>query len=88
MAMHFFATNDAEFPLFKVIGQEVYTSRPDARNRLSGAVSLLQAGDLPAPEFLHCYSMIIHNNATGQIEVGADGEIYVDYRYGYPVGRY
>lgn len=88
MIMHFFATNDSEYPVFKVVGQTLYADRTTARNHLYGAVTLLKEGDLPTPEFLHLYSMIIHVETAGQIEVGTDSEIYVDFRAGYPAGRY
>ncbi len=86
VAMHIFATNDAEYPIFKVVGQTLYTDRTIARNHLDGAASLLREGELPTPEFLHLYSYIVDGN--GNIELGIDGEIYVDYRAGYPSGRY
>ena len=84
--MHIFATNDGEFPIFKVLGQNVYTSRVDARNNLDGDVTTLISGDLPTPEFCHLYSMIV--DADGNVYPGADGEIYVDYKSGYPASRF
>ncbi len=86
--MHFFFTNDAEFPIFKVLGQTLYKNRTEARRHLDSDVTLLKAGELPTPEFLHMYSIIIHNESNGQIETGLDKEIYADFRFGYPVQRY
>ena len=84
--MHMFATNDAEFPIFKVVGQNLYADRDAARRNLDGEVTFLAEGELPTPEFLHLCSYIL--DGTGAIETGLDGEIYVDFRHGYPVSRF
>ena len=84
--MHIFATNDAEYPIFKVVGQEIYSDRTTARNNLAGASTMLESGDLPTPEFVHLFSYIL--DAVGVIETGTDGEIYTDFRFGYPVSKY
>ena len=84
--MHFFATNDAEFPVFKVVGQNLYPDRTTARQRLDGEISTFKEGELPSPEFLHLFSYIL--DGVGNIETGIDAEVYVDFRHGYPIARY
>lgn len=83
---HVFATNDSEYSIFKVVGQALYPDRTTARHHLGGEMAVFQEGDLPTPEFLHLYSYILDGN--GKIETGTDGEVYIDYRQGYPISRY
>ena len=86
--MHIIYSGDAEYPYVKVIGQNLYADRATARQQLNAEISNLQLEGMPSPEFKFLYSMIIHNESTGQIETGADGEIYVDWRLGLPISRY
>ena len=84
--MHIFATNDGEFPIMKVVGQNLYADRTSARQRLEGEMIRFQEGNLPTPEFLHLYSYIL--DGAGVIETGLDTEIYIDFRSHYPVDRF
>lgn len=84
--MHIFITNDGEFPIFKLVGQDLYADRTEARRHLEGEMAIFRDGDLPTPEFLHLYSYILDGN--GVVETGLDGEIYIDYRLDYPISRY
>ncbi len=86
--MHFMMSNDLIQPIKQIIGQNYYGSRSDARDNLEGEVSILKMGGLPTPEFIFLYSMIIHDKEDMKIEKGADGEIYVDHRFGSPVKRF
>jgi hypothetical protein len=86
--MHIIYSGDVKYPYVKIIGQNLYGDRTTARERLDSEVSLLQLDGLPSPEFKFLYSMIIHNESTGQIETGLDGEIYIDHRTGHPAARF
>jgi len=86
--MFFFVTNDGENPIFKIVGQKLYENRTLARQDFHGACTKILSGNLPTPEFLAVYGVIVHNESIGQVEKGADNEIYIDYRYGFPVSMY
>lgn len=87
VVMHIVYGGDAEFPYVKIVGQKLYASRDAARARLEAEITLLKLDGLPSPEFKFLYSMIIHNEGTGQIETGTNGEVYIDWRYNYPTPR-
>lgn len=86
--MHIAYGGDAEFPYVKIVGQRLYATRDAARAQLEAEITLLNLSGLPSPELKFLYSMIIHNEATGQIETGTNGEVYIDWRYGYPTARF
>ncbi len=88
VVMHMFATNDGENGIFKIVGQNLYPDRTAARQNLFGDASTIEIGELPSPEFVHLYSMIINSESNGTIETGPDKEIYVDFRMSYPISRY
>ncbi len=83
---HIWASNDGEFPIVKIVGQALYADRGTAREHLAGEMALFLEGTLPTPEFVHLYSYII--DGAGNIEKGSDDEIYIDFKQGYPIGRY
>jgi len=83
-----FATNNKQYPIMRVIGQYLHPDRGTAREHLASNVWELQMNGLPSPEMRAIFSVIIHIENTGQIEVGADDEIWVDCRHSYPVSRY
>lgn len=83
--MTFWQTNNKLTPLIQILGQEIFTSRNDARDQLPYWAYKLEMDGFPASETTLLGSMIIHEQAAGQIETGADGEIWVDHRHGPPV---
>ncbi len=85
---HFFATNDAEFPFFKLLGQTLYANRGEARDKIFQEIATLKTNGLPTPEMVHIGSCIVHNESTGQIEKGSDDEIWIDFRSQQFVPRY
>jgi len=82
--MLMFATNDAEHPVFKVVGQQMYTSRAVARERISSEIVRLKMDSIPTPEFAAMYVYIVRGGASGAILKGADDEVYYDYRDTFP----
>ena len=86
--MIFFATNDGKYPIFKVVGQHLYANRGLARKALYSELMSIKEGELPTPEFLPLGAMIIRNKNLGEIEIGADNEVWIDLRTGTPIPRY
>ena len=88
MVTTFWATNNKLAPIVKSVSQAYFGSRNDARDQLDSLVHKIQLDGLPSPEMNPIGSMIVHNLTAGQIEVGSNGEIWVDHRYGTPNGRF
>jgi len=86
--MSFFATNNKQYPIVRVIGQELHADRTTARQELESSIFDLMMNGMPSPEMKSLFSCIIHVESVGQIETGLDGEIYVDCRKGFPMSRY
>ena len=86
--VHFYASNDDEYPIVKVVGQNLYPDRGAARDAILSEIMDLAEGSLPTPEFLPLGCMIVHVEAVGQIEKGADDEIWIDYRQRFGVPRF
>ena len=86
--MTLFGTNNKIHPYVKLVGQTLYPDRDDARIHLYPALNELDDGGLPNHELRALGSYIIHNEATGQLEIGADEEVWIDHRRGYPVARF
>jgi len=86
--MTFFATNNKQHPVVRVIGQTLHPDRTTARNHLCSNIAELSMNGMPSPEMMPLGSMIIHVEAAGQIEVGSDSEIWVDCRRQFPISRY
>ena len=59
-----------------------------ARDHLFSALHEIECAGLPTNECRAIGSCIIHNESTGQIEKGANDEIWIDHRRGYPVARF
>ncbi len=83
--MSFIATNNVFAPISRLVGQTLYANRGTARDHAPAEFVRLKTEGLPSHEYHSLVSIIIHDESDGQIETGADGEIYVDCRYGYPV---
>ena len=79
------ATNNKIHPFIMLVGQMLHLDRGAARDNMPAEFYRIKANGLPSHEFSQLNAMIIHNEATGQIEVGADGEIYIDWRHGFPM---
>ena len=77
VAMTVVATNNKLAPVVMVVGQTLYATRSDARDHASAEYYRIKTDGLPSQEFTPVASYIIHDEADGQIETGADGEIYV-----------
>ena len=84
----FWQTNNALAPVVRTVGQKYFGSRSAARNELSYAVNKLKLDGLPSPEMTPIGSMILHTIASGQIEQGSDGEVWIDHRFVSPTGRF
>jgi len=88
MVTTFWASNNVLAPIVKTVSQVYFASRNDARDQLDSVVHKIQTDGLPSPELNPIGSMIVHNRTTGQIESGANGEIWIDHRWGTPNGRF
>ena len=75
---HFVATNNVDYPIVKVIGQDVYSSKLSARAAIQDEIHNIALDGLPTPEFIFLYSVIL--NVTGELEELSDGSTYVDFR--------
>lgn len=80
------ATNNKLAPTVMLVGQTLHLTRGAARDNSPAEFFRIDAAGLPGKELKPLGSMIIHNEATGQIEVGADGEIYTICKHGFPIG--
>jgi len=83
--MMFVATNNKIHPIVMLVGQTLYDTRADARVSSPAEFQRINAAGLPAQELHPVAAMIIHSEANGQIEIGADGEIYFRCTNGFPV---
>jgi len=64
--------------VMKVMGQNAYSSRRNARNAIEGEVQTLKTNGLPSPEFVFLYAVIVKRDGT-LVEL-ADGSLYYDLR--------
>ena len=78
MLIHMFATNDAEYPCVKILGQATYNNASDARAAASGELTNLFLAGLPAEEYIPLYSIII--DADGLLVLNDVGDLYIDWR--------
>lgn len=83
--MMFVATNNKLAPVVLLVGQTLHADRDTARKRAPAEYFRINAAGLPAHEFHPLATVIIHNEANGQIEVGSDGEIYTSCKGNFPV---
>jgi len=88
VVMHFLATNNKKHPIVKLIGQTLYATRDLAQVHLPSAFNEIEMNGLPSSETVPIASMIIHVESVGQIELGADTEVYYDCRKGFPIARF
>ena len=69
----------------KIIGQNAYSSRNNARAAIETEIRALNTGGLPNPEMLFLYATIVRRNGTLQtLDGGSD--LYLDLRYTKGVG--
>jgi len=80
------ATNNKLHPVVVLVGQTLHANRGAARDNAPGEYYATNAAGLPSHEFEPLASYIIHIESDGQIEVGADGEIYTSWKHGSPLG--
>jgi len=85
--MSMWATNNKRYPIVKIIGQDIFTARGDARDRLSAYVTELSTDGLPAPEMIPFASYILHESDNG-IYPGDNGELWIDCRCAFPVSKF
>jgi len=86
--MSFYATNNKIHPIIRVLGQSLHPDRGEARDYMASNINDLLLNNLVSPEVYPLFTTIIHKEDKGQIEVGPEGEIYIDHRWGYPVKRF
>jgi len=82
----FWASNNVLAPVFQTVSQLEPDSRGDARDRVESAVHKIQTDGFPAPEMSPIGSVIMKSDGT--LEIGADGEIWIDHRFGAPNSRF
>ncbi len=88
VVMTMMLSNNKIHPLVKMIGQVLYANRSAARDHMESALFEIDENGLPTHEIVPIGGWIIHSEATGQIEKGADEEIWIDYRRRFPVARF
>ena len=76
--IHFFATNDVEFPVVKILGQNEYNNSTDARNGALAELQTLELAGLPAEEYVPLYTIIL--DSSGNLVLTDSGDLYVDWR--------
>ena len=85
--VHFFVTNDAEYPYVKVLGRAQYDSVTSARVGAKTEVVNLALEGLPSQEFLVAFTIII--NHTGEVVLNDLGTAYINwlgnYKFPYKV---
>jgi len=66
--------------VYKIIGQNAYSTRANARNAIESELNRLDLGGLVSPEYVFLYAIIV--NRSGQQQTLAGGsDLYIDYRY-------
>ena len=76
--IHFFFTNDAQYPYVKILGQKQYDTKALAKVGANVEINDLQLNGLPTLEFKALYSVII--TYQGKLELTDEGELFVDFR--------
>ena len=82
------ATNNKLAPIVMLIGQKLHLNRGEARDHAPAEYYRINAVGLPSKELRQLASIIIHNESAGQIETGANGEIYIDWKHKIPVAMF
>ena len=76
--VHFFATNDVEFPIVKVLGQIEYGNATDARDGAINELNSMFLVGIPSEEYIPLYSIIL--NDLGNLVLNSSGDTAVDWR--------
>ena len=76
--MYIVATNSAQFPYIKIIGQHKYDKVSDAQNAIGTELAELNTDLLPTPEFVFVGAIII--NRSGELQLLDDGSTFLDLR--------
>ena len=75
----FMATpNTGDNTVFKVVGQNAYSSKNNARDAIRSEIRNLITAGLPGPEFIFLFAVIVKRN--GELQVLDDGSLYIDFR--------
>lgn len=86
--MMWIATNNKIHPIVAIVGQTLHSTRKDARDHADDEFFRINASGFPVQEASRLASMIIHDQASGEIETGVDGEVYVYYKQRNQVKHY
>jgi hypothetical protein len=78
LVTHFVLTNDKQYPVVKILGQQMYATVANARAGIEAEISALNLVGLPSPEMVFIGSVII--SGAGQLQTLADGSLYLDLR--------
>ena len=76
--MYILATNSAQFPYVKIIGQHKYDKVSDAQNAIGTELAELNTDLLPTPEFVFVGAIII--DRAGELQLLDDGSTFLDLR--------
>jgi len=76
--VHLLRTNDGEYPMAKVLGEEEYSTASLARAGALTEIANLQLHGLPTPEITNCYTIIV--DSSGDLVLLADGSTHIDWR--------
>ncbi len=75
---YFIWTHDANNPIKKIVGEQFYTSRNNARDAIAKEVGNIRLDGLPSQECYFMYAYIVKTD--GNLEADGDGYTYVDMR--------
>jgi len=76
--IHFFFTNDVQFPYVKILGQNEYGTAKLAREGALSEVQKLALDGLPSLEFRAIFSIIL--DSSGRLVLTDTGDVAVDFR--------
>lgn len=76
--IHFFVTNDVEFPVVKILGQAEYGNSADAKDGALNELKSMTLHGVPSPEFLPLFTIILDD--AGNLVATDSGDLYVDWR--------
>ena len=79
------ATNNKLAPIVMLVGQSLHANRGAARDNAPAEFHRIDSYGLPSNEYHQLGSIIIHNSGTGQIEIGANGEIWTSWNKNFPM---
>ena len=75
---YFLWTNDAKNPVKKIIGQQAYSTRSNAREAMQTEIGNLQIDGFPSTEAYLMFAYIAKRNGT--LEDDGNGSAYIDLR--------